>query len=188
MHNIEPFYSWRNLYIAAEDERSPFYGTQNSEVFFEHSIYDHYIHPQWDHFGSQTLYLKLLFVDYEKQYTIIELFGEWNDVLYNDIMFLYRNVVEELMDQGIQYFILIGDNILDFHADTDDYYAEWFDNLIDGWIVALNFRDHVREEFQMANIDHFLAFGGQFDKFAWRTLRPDQLFGLVNDQIMKRLT
>ncbi len=187
MHTIEPFYSWRDIYVASEDEKSPFYGRQNSEVFFEHVIYDHYIHPQWDYFGSQTLYLKLLYTDYDLKFCIIELFGEWNDVLYNDIMFLYRNVIEELMEQGIQYFILIGENVLDFHSDTDDYYAEWFDNLDEGWIIALNFRDHVREEFEMANIDYFLTFGGGFDEFAWRTLSPAQLFSHLEDQITKRL-
>ncbi len=187
MHTIEPFYSWRNLYIASEDEKSPFFGRQNSEVYFENTIYNYYIHPQWDYFGSQTLYLKVLFADYEKHHAIIELFGEWNDVLYNDIMFLYRNVIEPLLDEGIQYFVMIGDNILDFHADTDDYYAEWFDNLEDGWIVALNFRDHVRKEFETANIDHFFAFGGQFDEFAWRKLSPDLLFSLLDDQMIKRL-
>jgi len=83
--------------------------------------------------------------------------------------------------------VMIGDNILDFHADTDDYYAEWFDNLEDGWIVALNFRDHVRKEFETANIDHFFAFGGQFDEFAWRKLSPDLLFSLLDDQMIKRL-
>jgi len=148
MHNLEPYYNWRELYIASEDDRSPFFGRQNSEIYFEHAIYDHYIHPQWDYFGSQTLYLKLLFVQYEQQYAIIELFGEWNDVLYNDVMYLYRNVVEELMEQGIKYFILIGENVLDFHSDMDDYFAEWFDNLDDGWIIGLNFRHHVKQEFK----------------------------------------
>ena len=74
MHNLEPFYNWRELYVASEDERSPFFGRQNSEVWYENVIYDHYIHPRWDYFGSQTLYLKLLFVQYEQQYCIIELF------------------------------------------------------------------------------------------------------------------
>ncbi len=172
MHNLEPFYNWRELYVASEDERSPFFGRQNSEVWYEHVIYNHYIHPQWDYFGSQTLYLKLLFVQYQQQYCIIELFGEWNDVLYNDVMFLYRNVIEELMEQGIKYFILIGENVFDFHSDTDDYFAEWFDNLDDGWIIGINFRHHVKQEFKEANIDQYLIFGGEFDELAWRMAHP----------------
>lgn len=187
MHNLEPYYNWRELYIASEDDRSPFFGRQNSEIYFEHAIYDHYIHPQWDYFGSQTLYLKLLFVQYEQQYAIIELFGEWNDVLYNDVMYLYRNVVEELMDQGIKYFILIGENVLDFHSDTDDYFSEWFDNLDDGWIIGLNFRHHVKQEFKEANIDQYLIFGGEFDELAWHKLLPQQLFERMNDWVARQL-
>ncbi len=187
MHNLEPFYNWRELYVASEDERSPFFGRQNSEVWYEHVIYNHYIHPQWDYFGSQTLYLKLLFVQYQQQYCIIELFGEWNDVLYNDVMFLYRNVIEELMEQGIKYFILIGENVFDFHSDTDDYFAEWFDNLDDGWIIGINFRHHVKQEFKEANIDQYLIFGGEFDELAWRTLFPEQLFSRLTDWVTRQL-
>ena len=187
MHEIEPFYRWREFYIASEDERSPFYGYKNSEVWYEHAIYDHYIHPQWDFFGSQTLYIKILFVHYDLHFAVIELFGEWNDILYNDIMYLYRNVIEELLQQGIQYFILIGENVLDFHADTDDYFAEWFDQLDDGWIVGLNFRQHVRDEFQQANIGQYLIFGGAFNEFSWRKLLPEQLFNMLNQWVIHQL-
>ncbi len=187
MHNLEPFYRWRELYVAAEDERSPFYHYKNNEVYYDHAIYDHYIHPQWDFFGSHTLYLKILFAQYEQHYAIIELFGEWNDILYNDVMFLYRNVIEELIEEGIKYFVLIGENVLDFHADTDDYFAEWFDNLDDGWIIGLNFRQHVKEEFRQANIDQYLIFGGEFDEFSWRQLLPQQLFARLNDWVLRQL-
>jgi len=30
MHEIEPFYSWKNLYDAASDELSPFFGREYS--------------------------------------------------------------------------------------------------------------------------------------------------------------
>ncbi len=187
MHNIEPYYNWQSLYLSENDIKSPFYGRQYSETLCHNTIYNHYIHPQWDEFGSQTLYLKVLFADYDNSYAIIELFGEWNDILYNDIMFLYRNVIEPMLDEGIKHFILIGENVLDFHSDTDDYYAEWFDNIEDGWIIALNFRAHVIEEFSQANIDHFIAFGGKFDELAWRSLQPNQLFNILNELMIKRL-
>ncbi|MBE0651398.1 MAG: hypothetical protein IH595_11220 [Bacteroidales bacterium] len=188
MHDLEPFYNWQHLYNASVDKRSPFYGKQHSEIYFEHTIYNYYIHPQWDDFGSQTLYLKLLFVDYDQQYCIIEFLGEWNDILYNDVMYLYRNVIESLLEEQIKYFILIGENVLDFHADTDDYYAEWFDNIEDGWIIGINFRKHVIKEFTDTNIDQFIAFGGGFDSFTWRKFQPEQLFSFLNSLIIKRLT
>ena len=43
MHMIEPYFNWRNLYAAEEDERSPFYGREYSELYFSDAIYDHYI-------------------------------------------------------------------------------------------------------------------------------------------------
>lgn len=187
MHSIEPYYLWRDLYVAANDPDSPFYNRQYSEFTFTNSIYNHLIHPQWDGFGSQTMFLKILFVSYEKQYCIIELIGEWNDLLYNDIMFLYRDVIESLLENGIIYFILIGENVLNFHADTNDYYEEWFSNIDDGWIVGINFRDFVIEEFENANIDYFISFKGEFDDVAWRKLMPDQLFEKINNEMDRRL-
>ncbi len=187
MHTIEPHYSWRHYYIASEDPDSPFYGRQNSEIYFTNAIYDHLIHPQWDDFGSQTLYMKVLFADYEKHFAVIELLGEWNDLLYNDIMFLYREVAETMIDTGIRHFILIGENVLNFHADTDDYYQEWFDNIEEGWIVCLNFREHVIHDFVKARLDYYLAFGGKFDHFNWRSSHPEQLFDRINELVMRRL-
>jgi hypothetical protein len=187
MHSIEPHYNWRGFYKASEDSRSPFYRRNYSEFEFSNAIYDHYIHPQWDEFGSKTLYLKILYVDYDKHYAIIEFIGEWNDVLYNDIMYLYRNVLEVLVEQDIRYFILIGENIMEFHAEGNDYYEEWFDNLADGWIIGLNFRNHVIREFIDNNLDYYIAFSGSFNDIAWRKYEPDQLFEILAKLILKRL-
>ncbi len=186
MHDIEPHYGWRNLYVASEDPDSPFFGRTYSEIYFSNVIYNHYIHPQWDEFGSLTLYSKILYCDYESQFCIIELIGEWNDLLYNDIMYLYREVIEVLMDKGIQKFILIGDNVLNFHADGNDYYAEWFDSLDNGWIAGINFRKHILEEMARDRIDYYILSGGRLNSVPWRSMEPDQLFGYVQ-HIMNRL-
>lgn len=137
--------------------------------------------------GSATLYLKILFADYKSGYCILELIGEWNDLLYNDIMFLKRNVAEPLISSGITRFILIGENVLNFHADDDSYYQEWFDDTEDGWIACINFREHVLSEIQRGRLDYYLATGGKLNGIAWRTLAPNQLFSLINSLIMKRL-
>ena len=84
MQNIEPYDNWQYLYTSEDDERSPFYGREYSEFEFSQTVYNYYIHPQWDEFGSSTLYIKVLMADYTSGYTIIEMLGEWNDAIYND--------------------------------------------------------------------------------------------------------
>lgn len=188
MYEIEPYYNWRDLYVASQDLNSPFHGREYSEFSFSNSIYNYLIHPQWDELGSQTLFVKILMVNYDKQYCIIEMLGECNDLLYNDIMFFYRNVIEPLLEADIKYFTLLGENVLNFHADTNDYYEEWFSNIDDGWIIGINFRDFVIKEFEDCNIDYFIAFSGEFNDFAWRKLFPDQVFDKLNSIITKRLS
>lgn len=187
MHEIEPYHKWRDDYISSEDERSPFFGTQYSEFEYDKQIYNFLLHPQWDDFGSTTLYIKILFVDYEKGYAVIELIGEWNDAIYNDIMTLKREIIDMMIDDGITQYILIGENILNFHASDDSYYEEWFQDIEDGWIVGLHFRDHVVREFAQHHIDYYINFGKYFDQLPWRTLRPKQLYHHVQEYISRRL-
>jgi hypothetical protein len=97
MHELEPFYNWKHIYSADEDSRSVFFGREYSEFEFTQTVYNYFIHPQWDDFGSQTLYLKILMADYDLQYAIIELIGEWNDAIENDIMTLKRDVIDSLI-------------------------------------------------------------------------------------------
>ena len=107
MHTLEPYYAWRNHYIASNDARSPFHERQYSEFEYSTKIYNYYIHPQWDSFQSQTLFCKILFADYDELFAIIEFIGEWNDCLFNDIMQLKREVIDVLIAEGINRFILI---------------------------------------------------------------------------------
>lgn len=187
MHDIEPFYSWRNYYVASEDERSPFYERQYSEFEFTHKVYNYLIHPQWDEIGSATLFVKVLWADYEEGFAIIEFIGEWNDCLYNDIMYLKRNLVEPMLEQGLNKFILLGENVLNFHYSDDSYYQEWFEEVEDGWIVGINFRDFVIREFETANIDYYIGFGVHFNDLNWRRYTPNQLCALIDKQMSRRL-
>lgn len=188
MQDIEPYYNWRHLYTADEDELSPFYGRVYSEFEYSNTIYNYYIHPQWDDFGSSTLYIKILFADYENGFAILELIGEWNDAINNDIMMLKRDVIDQLTGNGIRKFILIGENVLNFHASDDCYYQEWFDDVEDGWVVALNFQEHVLGEFSRNNIDYFLTYGGELDNLSWRSFRPMQLYKKIDSIIKHRLS
>ena len=187
MHDIEPYYNWIHIYSAAEDELSPFYGREYSEFMFTHAVYNYLIHPQWDFFGSNTLYIKILYADYQDEFAIIELLGEWNDALYNDIMILKREVIELLQEEGIDKFILLGENVMNFHASDDSYYEEWFQESEEGWIAFVNFREHVLDEFRRARIDYFVNFGGELDELNWRKWSPRQLQERISGVLAKRL-
>jgi hypothetical protein len=189
MHDLEPYYGWRDFYIASEDPRSPFYEREYSEFEFTHQIYNHLIHPQWDSMDSQTLFIKILFVDYDEGFAFIELIGEWNDLLYNDIMLLKREIADSMMQEGIYKFILIGENVLNFHASDDCYYEEWFEdvNTEAGWIAMINFRDHVHKDMCQANIDQYFLSGGNLQAIDWRTFRPDVLYQRIEKSILKRI-
>jgi hypothetical protein len=187
MHLIEPFYGWRNYYIASEDPVSPFYDRIYSEFEFNNTVYNYYIHPQWDSIGSPTLFIKILFADYDDGYVILELIGEWNDAIENDIMTLKRDIIEPIMERGINKYILIGENVLNFHHSDDCYYEEWFDEVEDGWIAMVNFHDHVIREFERINIDHYFVMGGELEDIEWRTFQPNQFFKKISDLVTKRL-
>ena len=189
MHDIEPYYHWREKYVAAEDERSPFYGREYSEFEFSNQVYNYFIHPQWDFFGSPTLYLKVLMADYEEGYAILEMIGEWNDCLHNDIMFLKREVIDEMIPAGIYRYIIICENVLNFHSSDEEYYSEWYEEVSDagGWIALLNFRPHVLQDLQSANIDQYFLFGGQLNAMEWRTWEPEALLEKVEGLVMRRL-
>lgn len=187
MHNIEPFYNWIEMYSASEDPRSPLFGAENSLEYFTNSIYGYYIHPQWDDIDSETLYIKILYADYEAGYGIIEFIGEWNDTLHNDIMLLKRNVLDLMVNEGITKFILIGENVFNFHGSDDSYYEEWFEDVEDGWIAAINFREFVLTEMKNYNLDSYINFGGSLDDLNWRTHSPKLLFQIVDRSIQRRL-
>ncbi|MEL6717518.1 MAG: hypothetical protein AAFP82_02295 [Bacteroidota bacterium] len=185
MHDIEPHYHWRDEYIASEDQRSPFFGRQYSEFQYSQKVYNYYIHPQWDSFGSNTLYTKVLYADYEEGYSILELIGEWNDCIHNDVMYLKREVVDQMIEEGITKFILLCENVLNFHGSDDCYYEEWYDDVKDegGWICIINTLDHVKIEMQDTQIQHHVNMGNQFNNVNWRPHKPKMLYKIVDKMI-----
>ena len=189
MHEIEPYYLWRDYYIASNDKLSPFYGRKYSELHFTHKIYNYYIHPQWDFFGSSTLYCKILYTDYEMQFTVIELIGEWNDAVHNDIMEMKRGLIDPLIKKGISKFILIGENVLNFHASDDLYYEEWYEDIKDegGWIVALNFRDHIIAEMKLVKLHYYINLGEGYTDVLWRKFKPADLLELAESLMIRSL-
>lgn len=177
MHDLAPYHRWRDFYTAEEDEFSPFHGCEYSEFEYTKKVYNYYIHPQWDDFGSNTLYLKVLFVDYEEGYAIIEFIGEWNDTIYNDIMFLKRNVIDPMIKKDIFRYILICENVLNFHGSDDSYYEEWWDDIKEdnGWISFLNTHRHVAEEMGRTGLQFYANFGPEYNDINWRTQKPERV-------------
>ena len=90
--------------------------------------------------------------------------------------------------KGVDKFILIGENVLNFHGSDDCYYEEWMEELDDGWIVGINFRDFVISEMSNFNIDSYINFGGSFDIMNWRTMPPAKLYLGIKEIIGKRLS
>lgn len=177
MHEIEPHYRWRDEYSSARDKKSPFYGMVYEEFKYTNKIYNYYIHPQWDHIGSETLYVKITYVDYDKGYAIIELIGEWNDCLHNDIMMLKRNVVDLLLKEGIYKFVILCDNVMNFHASDDAYYEEWYEDVSEegGWLSFVNVRDHVLDEMNQVRMHFYVNLGEAYNDIFWQKKTPKHI-------------
>lgn len=189
MHDIEPYERWLKYYDSSFDSRSPFFGKEYNYDLYEETIYGYYINPAWDSIGSETLYLKILYVDYERGFMILEMMGEWNDAINNDIMTLKRNFLELAMAEGVHKFILIGENILNFHGSDDSYYEEWYDETESegGWIAAVSFPEFVVQEQTRFHLDQYMHMGGTLNIEHWRTLHPQRFFELVDAMIIRRL-
>jgi len=186
MHDIEPYFKWRDYYVASEDRLSPFYGRRYDEFTFRNKIYNYFIHPQWDYFGSSTIYMKILFVDYDQQAAVIELIGEWNDAINNDVMYIKREIVDLLQRQGIFKYIIMCEQVLNFHSSDDSYYEEWYEDVNDekGWICFIDLLEHVRNEMKTVQIHHYVNWGEHFDALLWKSQKPDQLIKMVDNFIL----
>jgi hypothetical protein len=197
MHDIEPYANWLKYYNPSLDKKSPFYGKEYNLEQYSDTIYGYYIDPAWDFMGSETLYIKILYTDYRAGYTVIEFIGEWNDTINNDVMHLKRNIIDEQLAAGINKFILIGENIMNFHGSDDSYYEEWFDEVEDtetgpdklpGWIAAVSFPDFIQLELRKYHVDQYIKMGGTLQIANWRTMHPQAFCETVNALITRRLT
>ena len=182
MHDIEPHFHWREHYTSERDRQSPFYGRAYSEFTFTNKVYNYFVHPQWDDFGSQTLYAKHLWSDYEEGFAIVELIGEWNDALYNDVRFVKQEIADPLLLAGISKFIVVCENVLNFHGDDNCYYEEWAEEAREegGWIAFVNTLRHVDDELREAMVDPYVYFGEAFTGMHWRPKKPKDVYRTVS--------
>ena len=165
---------WRDIYRSEDDPYAINYGKEYSELYFTHKIYNYVIHPQWDSFGSETLFYKQLYTDYDSKFVIIELIGEWNDCINNDIMYLKTELIEPLQLAGIENFVLVMENVLNFHGSDTEYYEEWFEET-DGEIYMVNILPQVLDELYTMQIHNYIVFDGPFNEIDWRVLKPEKI-------------
>ena len=189
MHNLQPHDRWLSVYDPALDPDSPFFGKEYNYDLYTDNIYGYFIDPAWDYMGSETTYVKILAVDEDDGFAIIQFIGEWNDAINNDIMHFKRNVVDILVRRRITKFILVGDYVFNFHGSDDCYYEEWQEELgPEGWIVAINFRNAVVQEWNRFGLGMHMIYGEGWDLDAWRTLSPIGLFGIIENRLKRALT
>ena len=88
--------------------------------------------------------------------------------------------------EGIAKFILITENVLNFHSGDKDYYIEWFEEATDenGWIVALNMPEATQQDFKKRKLNYFIEL---MQLGNWRAYKPEDLFTKINDEISRRL-
>lgn len=186
MSLLEPFEGWLDIYNSEDDELSPFFGQTYNFKEPDNLVYNQILSPYWDMMGSTTLYCKILYVDYKESYCIIELVGEWNDAVENDIMYLKREVIDVLLTQHVNKYVLITENVLNFHGSDDSYYQEWLDDIESesGFIVVLNALEHVKREMGIEGLSRFLFF---FDYDKWRTHQPQHFFNYLEEKVFSKL-
>jgi hypothetical protein len=115
----------------------------------------------------------------------MELIGEWNDCIENDIMYLKRDIIDQMIPEGIIKYILICENVLNFHGSDDCYYEEWREDVSEsgGWICFVNTLDHVWEEMKRTMIHHQVSLGKHFNEIHWRKLNPQMFFELISKKV-----
>lgn len=151
-------------------------------MYYTDKIYNYVIHPQWDSFGSETLFYKQLFTDYDEHFVVIELIGEWNDAINNDVMYLKTELIDPMIEAGIENFVLIMENVLNFHSSDDDYYAEWKEE-IDGEIIMINALPHVLDEMNSLRLYEHVLYDGVLNEINWRVQKPDLILNHLNSSL-----
>jgi hypothetical protein len=91
-----------------------------------------------------------------------------------------------MLVHGIIKFILIGENVLNFHSSDECYYEEWYEDVEEngGWIAMLGLPQQSVYDFKRAGIDRFVEL---LDLNDWRPFTPMNLFNKVDNLIIKRL-
>ena len=102
-------------------------------------------------------------------------------------MELKREVLDKLMAEGIVKFILIAENVFNFHSGDKDYYEELYDELSDedGWAVLINFNPAAQHDFLLRKLNRYIEL---MEISAWRTYKPEHFFQFIDQKLSQRLS
>jgi hypothetical protein len=86
----------------------------------------------------------------------------------------------------IYKFILIGENVFNFHNGDRDYYEELYEELSDenGWAVMINLHQASQHDFLLKKLNRYIELM-EFEK--WRTYKPEDFFLLIDKKLGDRL-
>lgn len=180
--HIEPFSGWLHIYDPAQDRRSPFYGVEHNQFFFDRYIYTYQAHPLWEYIESESLLVKLLYVNYRRGFAVIELLGEWNDLFQNDFKLLCEHCLYPLMKKGVNRFALITENVFQLYLQSDEYYRDLQDRLEDGWVALVNARPNVVDELRRLDLLDCFHLLTDSREVRWRKQKPWELYYQVTGQ------
>ena len=101
-------------------------------------------------------------------------------------MELKREVMDLLYNSGIYKYILITENVLNFHSSDKEYYQEWYEELSeqDGWVIALNMPEATQQDFKKKKLNYYIEL---MEITEWRAYKPYHLFKKIDDELRKRL-
>ena len=57
----------------------------------------------------------------------------------------------------------------------------------EGWIVFLNFNQHVLNEYKTVGIDQYFLSGNGLENIEWRTQKPDKIINALDRFVQKKI-
>ena len=90
------------------------------------------------------------------------------------------------MEEGIYKFILVAENVLNFHSSDNEYYKEWYEEVTDenGWVVIINMPEATQHDFKKARLNRYVEL---YELENWRTYKPFHLFKKIDNELQARL-
>jgi hypothetical protein len=112
--------------------------------------------------------------------------GEWNDAIENDIMALKRDIIDVMMSNGINKFILIAEMCSIFTVATKTITRNGYEENEEsgGWVVVLNMSEAAQYDFQRRQLNRFIELINLPD---WRIYKPYHLFKKIESTLNNRL-